>query len=460
MQTSSVFLGVATSVVTPPVGTDLAGFIAREAPMTGVHDDLLAKAMVWAEDRSGLNAAALLTLDIIDLSAQAIRSIRSQASALTGMAEDRIGITCTHTHGGPATIDSDWLGRRDYDYLDRLYRTAAETIAAAFRDLESVVMSWGLGRETTVGKNRRILGGIIDPDVPALRFQHPAGKVKALFTSYASHPVTLGPTNLLATADYPGYVRRTLEAVYPGTHVQFATGCCGQINNGHTSTDRAQNTNVYWRTYAEAERIGRAVAGAALQAAEQSARAETAIPVTDVEIVPVEVHAVSRTVPMPLQPLPGEDEVDTLVAGWQAELEEVATREAKPGEIGQLKVFLGWAEKYRAGELITDLSAEVMVLAIGDVRLVLLPGESFVEFGLDIKTHAGGKTITLAYSNGAPGYIPHRSAYPEGGYEVDVAFRYYGNAGCFAPEAGEGLVATAIEFLDGLRQGVTDAIPG
>jgi hypothetical protein len=451
MQTSSVYLGVATSIVTPPVGSDLAGFIAREAPMTGVHDDLMAKAMVWAEGPGRENAAALLTLDIIDLSAEAVATIRSLIVEQTGIPGDRVGITCTHTHGGPATIDSDWLGRRNYHYLENLYRTAAKTVVNATRDLELVAMSWGLGAETTVGKNRRIKDGIIDPDVPTLRFQYPDGRLKAIFTSYASHPVTLGPNNLLATADYPGYVRRTLESVYPGAHIQFATGCCGQVNNGHTSTDRAQNSGMHWRTYGEAERIGRAVAGVALTAAAQGARVEAAMPVTEVELVPVTIRTVSRTVPMPLLPLPSEAEVDALVAGWQAELAEASTREARPGEIGQLNVFLGWAEKYRAGELINELSAEVMAIAIGDVRLVLLPGESFVEFGLDIKAHDGGKVITLAYANGAPGYIPHRSAYPAGGYEVEVAFRYYGNAGCFAPEAGESLVATAIELLDELQ---------
>nr|MBA2755373.1 alkaline ceramidase [Chloroflexia bacterium] len=46
-----------------------------------------------------------------------------------------------------------------------------------------------------------------------------------------------------------------------------------------------------------------------------------------------------------------------------------------------------------------------------------------------------------------PGYIPHQSAYPAGGYEVDEAHRYYGYPACFAPEAGEAIVATALDLL-------------
>jgi neutral ceramidase len=71
-----------------------------------------------------------------------------------------------------------------------------------------------------------------------------------------------------------------------------------------------------------------------------------------------------------------------------------------------------------------------------------------VEFGLEVKERtAPRRVMTLAYANGRPGYIPHRSAYPAGGYEVDEAYRYYGYPACFAPEAGEAIVATAIDLV-------------
>ena len=78
--------------------------------------------------------------------------------------------------------------------------------------------------------------------------------------------------------------------------------------------------------------------------------------------------------------------------------------------------------------------------------------QEFVEFGLEIKARGGSdKIMTLAYANGRPGYIPHRSAYPAGGYEVDDAYRYYGYPACFAPEAGELVVETALELLEATR---------
>lgn len=453
-----ILLGVAANVITPPVGLDMCGFIARVEPMQGTHDDLLVKAMVWAEDEALTNAAALVTFDLIDLEPEMVAAIRSRAEALSGIAGDRIGITCTHTHGGPGTMPDRRLGRSDRDYLDRVTTIAAETVAAAAQAIEPVVFTWSLANEPTVGKNRRIPGGIIDPAVPAIRFQRADGSVKALLVSYGCHPVTLGPDNTLATADYPGYVRRTLEAAYPGASVQFATGCCGQVNNGHTSRDGVHGRGSYWRTYAEAERIGRAIAGAALQAAEQSARLEAALPVLDTPIERAAIGTARRTIELPFLPTASANELVRFTADSQRALAECEANPATPpGEIARLQVYLAWAEETGRGPNDASESAEVMAITIGDISLVLLPGESFVEFGLDIKARGGSeKVITLAYANGRPGYIPHRSAYPAGGYEVDDAYRYYGYPACFAPEAGELVVEAGLEALAESR---TSAVP-
>src|SRR5262245_63944437 len=135
-----IYLGAASQIITPEIGSELSGFIARVEPMRGVHDDLMAKALVWAEDASLSHAAALVTLDLIELDADAVASIRMQADALTGIPGGRIGITCTHTHGGPATMPDRRLGNVGSGYLERVTASVAETIAVAARSLEPVVL--------------------------------------------------------------------------------------------------------------------------------------------------------------------------------------------------------------------------------------------------------------------------------------------------------------------------------
>ncbi len=455
-QRQQLFLGAASEIITPAPGVEMTGFIARVDPMRGAYDDLFVKATVFAEDAQLANAAALITFDLIDLEAREIAAIRSGIETATGIAAGRIGITCTHTHGGPSTMTAGRLGVVAPGYLERITQAAISAATSAAKAVAPVYLSAGFGSEPTVGKNRRIPGGVIDPEVAALRFQDAEAVVRALFVSYGCHPVTLGPNNTLATADYPGYVRRTLEAVYPGAAVQFATGCCGQVNNGHTSRDGDKGNGLHWRSFAEAERIGRAIAGEAAQAAEQAARYDAAAPLLDLPVENLPVRTARREVELPFLPLPPVEEIERLRAGWVAKAAEVAAREHRPGELERVEVFIAWADQALAGETIKDAPAEVQVIAIGDYALVLLPGESFVEFGLDIKARSPKlRAITLAYSNGRPGYIPHRSAYPAGGYEVDEAFRYYGYPSCFAPEAGELLVETAVELLTELSAGGT-----
>src|SRR4051812_17644598 len=172
---SDLWLGTAKVVITPPVGCDLSGFIARTAPMAGVHDELHARGLVWSEDESLANAAALVTLDVVDLDRERVAAIRDVAAAQTGLPGERIGVACTHTHGGPATLAGGGLGQVDEDYLALLARRAGGAIAQAARRLEPVSLSYGCGHEATVGRNRRVPGGPIDPAVPVLRFQRPDG---------------------------------------------------------------------------------------------------------------------------------------------------------------------------------------------------------------------------------------------------------------------------------------------
>jgi hypothetical protein len=74
-----------------------------------------------------------------------------------------------------------------------------------------------------------------------------------------------------------------------------------------------------------------------------------------------------------------------------------------------------------------------------------LPGEVFVQLGLDLKLDSPfEQTIVAELSNGSVGYIPNRRAYPQGNYEVV-------SARC-AEGSGEMLVRAAIEMLKELHR--------
>jgi neutral ceramidase len=442
-------LGAAQAIISPPIGSQLSGFVARTEPMVGVHDDLYVRVLVWS-DGDPSSRVALLTLDVIGLDVPTVEKMRHGITARTAIASERIAVTATHTHGGPAVMAGRLGGAVNQQYLDWVIQTTVDTVVDAAADLQPVTARFCIGREETVGKNRRVVDGPIDSDVPVLRFDRLDGQPHALLVSYACHPVTLGADNLQATADYPGYVVRTLETLYAGAHVQFATGCCGQINTGHSAQDSVHGRGLERRTYKESQRLGRSVAAAAFHATEQGA-APGGIPLV---VIPDErgmrrIKVARRSVQLPLQPCESVDTLRGNVSIWREEAQQLRQRGAALGDILLREAWADWAERTAAEpHPAQSVQAEVMVFGLGDICIVLLPGEAFVEFGLEIKQRARHPALmVLAYANSNPGYIPHRSAYAQGGYEVVEAYRFYNYPSGFAPEAGELLVSEALRLV-------------
>jgi neutral ceramidase len=73
--------------------------------------------------------------------------------------------------------------------------------------------------------------------------------------------------------------------------------------------------------------------------------------------------------------------------------------------------------------------AEVQALAIGDRVIVGVPGELFVEHGLQVKEAAyPAHALIATCTNGRVGYIPSAAAFRRGGYETTFA-----QAPCWRP---------------------------
>jgi len=89
---------------------------------------------------------------------------------------------------------------------------------------------------------------------------------------------------------------------------------------------------------------------------------------------------------------------------------------------------------------------EVQAFRLGDVGWVMLPGEIFVEFGLDIKGRSPAhRTFVTELANGIIGYVPTREAFARGGYEPRTA-----NTSHLSPVVGEFLVETSLSLLESM----------
>ena len=137
--------GMATAVITPPIGSRLSGYAGRTERSTGVLDDLYVKTLV-VDDGEG--ALALAVCDLLYLNHLVVRDIRSKVEQLTGIEKARVMITCIHTHTGP---DLDYM---EESWITSLISQIAGAVYSAYRSMKDARIGFGAG-SCLAGVSRR-----------------------------------------------------------------------------------------------------------------------------------------------------------------------------------------------------------------------------------------------------------------------------------------------------------------
>ena len=412
--------GAALRDVTPPAGLLMAGFGARTEPATGAHDPLTVRALV-------IDGTAILVADVIGIEADMSARIRARCA----LADAQVVIAATHTHGGPSSMRRRIRAPHDARWLDTFEAACVAVLDDALAASRPATLHFAAGRDPGLARNRRIPDGPVDRVLPCLSVRGDDGAWIAVLASWACHPVVLGADNRRWTADYVQYLRAGVQVAFPGAIVIAATGCCGDVNHGHSAQASMSLAATDLRSFAQAGRLGTVIAGAMLNA-ESAPVAETGIACAD------EVRA------LPLQMCDSAD-IAAAAARWREALDG-----AHPVRAAILRIWLDWAEATACqtpDAAINAVPARVSAMRWGDVTLVAMPGEIYAQTALGLRETLGDRAFILSYAEDNPGYINPTSAFAAGGYEVEEAHRYYGMPAAFAPGAAETLEAAARRAL-------------
>jgi hypothetical protein len=437
---AQLLAGRAAVDITPPVGVPMAGYYYVRLS-EGVHDTLHAKALVL--EQNGVKTA-LVALDLVHVPRPIVDAAREQISKNTGVPGRNVMISATHSHTGPEMggrlmgVQPETKKLADA-YLAALPAKIAEAVRGAEADLQPARMRVATGHEEslsfvrryymkdgTVGwnpgkRNPNVVGpvGSIDPDLPIAVFETPAGKLLAVYVNFACHLDTTG--GMLFSADY-AYALSRLLAETKGEDVLtlFSIGAAGNINHLDPNNPDPQSSP------AEAERIGTILAADVLKAWPRLA---------DVPPGPIRVSREIVTLPTSEYKREDVEKARGIVARY-------AQANADPF-YARVNAFKVLELDERHGE---PIQAEVQVIALGDqLAWVGMPGEIFVGLGKSLKALSPfPHTMLHELANGAIGYVPDRSAYPQGAYEV-VSTR-------LAPGGGERMVDSAIRQLIAVRR--------
>jgi len=395
--------GAGTQVITPPVGTSLAGYF-HDRVSTAVHDDLLAKALVLD---NGKAKVAIVVCDLLWLQGDQVAKVRETASRATGIPAESIMISCTHTHTGPEARVARPMVPINEAYMDRLPQLIADSIIRASENLRPAVLRLGEEYEGRISFNRRflmkdgrvafnpgkmnpdIIGpvGPTDPQLNVLRVDGEDGSPMAILINFSMHPDVM--TGCEISADFPGECSRIVSSLYESKPmVVYMQGACGNLNQLDVSTTVNQNG---WQ---EVTRISRVLAGKTLAASELSEP-------MDCE----DLGSISRKVGIKYHPLTEE---------LKAKAEETR-KKANPNDFEKAQAEL--IADYRLDGKSADV--ELQAIRIGDTAVVGIPGEYFVEYGLSIKEWSPfDQTFIAELANDTFGYIPILDAFYPGTYET------------------------------------------
>ena len=427
--------------ITPYVGGAMAGYAARDHGSEGIHDDLHAKALVLSDDDQ---EAALVTSDLIGVGAELVDEVRRLVQKSVGLPEDRVWVCASHTHFGPE-VRRNRLEDDKYDafanaYFDVLAQKMATAVRLAHANLVPARVGSGSISAEGISYNRRLMRedgkaemsltlpppydelrfGPVDPEVGVLKVVGAReGEVIAALLNFACHPVSSTDHMYDISADYPGYAMDLVERTEGGV-CMFGLGCAGNI----VPIQRRGRSK---------RQLGLSLGGVALKALQW-------IETTD----DAPIRAARREIELPLREFAQLDEMQKDIDAARAELEAARERKAHERELTEVgerlrvaEAMPRWAERH---ERATARQTEIQCFWLGDIPLVGLPGEVFVELGMNVK--AGIRktpTFVLSLSNDAIGYVPIRQAYEEGGYEPTFS--------ALAPGCGEYLVEEALSLV-------------
>ena len=282
-------------------------------------------------------------------------------------------------------------------------------------------------------------GKYVDPTISVVRFDDQDGRPIGAIFNYCAHPATM-INNKYVSPDWVGNARMHVERLIGGAPAMFVQGMCGDVN-----------CRYIFGTPGQARRNGDLLGSAAAAAMKH--------------LVPVRAFPFDlkwQTIELACRPMYTQSELEQSITARENFIEELNDDPAATWVCGInvpeqmsandkaafVKVQINYLQEGRrilaAKEPVrTSLPITLGAMRIGDLGIVLSPGENFTATGRDIRNQSPfSHTLIGGDTNGLFGYIGDDSEIDRGGYETDSYWKML--------------------YIDGFRlalaKGATDAI--
>ena len=157
-RTTMLKAGASKVNITPFLGGPMAGYSARDRGSESIHDELHAKALVLDDGDTGV---ALITTDLIGIHRELAAHVRRLVEARVGLAPDRVWMTGSHTHFGPAVrageTEDDEADPYDRSYADVLAAKLTTAVKLAHDRIQPARLGAGAIGAEGISYNRRLI---------------------------------------------------------------------------------------------------------------------------------------------------------------------------------------------------------------------------------------------------------------------------------------------------------------
>jgi hypothetical protein len=428
----AVDVGVAKIDITPELPIRLSGYGNRAVEATRGETKLFARALAIGSDAQ--QPVVLITVELIGIGEPTAEAVATALRDRHGIPRQRVAISATHTHTGPALADvipfmfSKDLPAEEQGRIDRytagLRGKLIEVAAAALADRKPARIAWGQGSVDFAAQRRKIVDGKVtfgvepagpyDHALPVMRISDEGGAIRAVFASYACHCTTLAGGDNFVHSEWAGDAALRLEAAHTGSVVLVGIGCGADSNPNPRG---APSVPVHGEKIAT--EVQRVLAGAL--------RPLGAVTNASFRRIPLDLdHAVTR--------------------------EELQKRLEGNPRVTVSYPVKKWLEQLDAGKpLPTTVPYPVQAWSFGrELTMVFLGGEVVSEYSLRLRHELDPARVWVnAYSNHVPCYIPSKRMFAEGGYEVDASMDYYGWPTRLAIDTEDRIIKTVHEMVPG-----------
>lgn len=429
-----LYLGVAREIITPPLGTRLAGY-APAPPAESIADDLTATAFYFQQ---GGTRALMVSITVCSIKDALAEELLSLIEKKIGLPRECIMLCATHTHTGPITSGAQLLANIDdgRSYVDSIYiPKILSAVEKAMQNTQCVQMGIATG-ESLVGINRRELRsdnkidfgqnpwGPFDPRMTVISFRNAAGKTVANMIHYGAHCTAAGCRGIISR-DWPGDMIDALDEVSGGITAFFngPEGDTGpRISNGMTGGDMSHVRELGHVAAQDAVRIYRLIS----------------------DYHDATLKTSSKNLMIPIKKRPTLEEAKEQYKKYDNK-KAIVVEYMKKTTLE--KILASYEDGYE------DKEAECIpqnLIALGNLVFAASPFELFSEIGLRIDRYcSNARVLNLSNTNGSGAYFITEDAIPRGGYEVEIFL--HSKIQPFVNNADWHLVTQTVEHIQNLE---------